>query len=270
MTREIRKEQDFWDKEREVIYENDKQVGEIRHETTAFGPITVEYDNNNHKVSETRTGTDAFGESVERTYDPNGQLISETRHEKTAILGEPIDRTYAPDGSLISETSFHITALGERVKRVVLIPRPEVETGRGNDDAGYVHFSRSSTAKALWRVYLWASGALWLAYFAVFGLHAVGGITPETIAALGRWLESTVQTPLGIALMLFFSVGLAVTGYVIVAYVLAIAFTILVPVMIVALVVSVSLKAEQPWPVVGVASGIAVLVVYFRWLARRA
>jgi hypothetical protein len=57
--KEIRKETDWLGNEKEVVYENNEKVGEIRNETTFWGT------------------------EVKREYNPEGERVSETRHKQT-------------------------------------------------------------------------------------------------------------------------------------------------------------------------------------------
>jgi len=113
----------FWDDlfglpPKEVVYEDGKKVGEIRHETNWVGEsVDRTYDADGRRVSETRHEANPVGESVDRTYDRDGRRVSETRHEST-LLEEPVDRTYDPSGKRVSETTRDTTIFGERVKRV--------------------------------------------------------------------------------------------------------------------------------------------------------
>jgi hypothetical protein len=87
MGKEIKKETDFFGREKLVIYEDGKKVGETRQETDIFGrEKQVTYDTNGKKVSETREETGALGGKKLVTYGTDGKKISETRYEKD-ILG---------------------------------------------------------------------------------------------------------------------------------------------------------------------------------------
>lgn len=89
MSKEIRKETDWLGREKDVIYESGKKVGETRHETTIFGtPKDVTYNTKGNKVSETRHETTIFGTSKEVTRDTHGNKISETRYEEGIFGGK--------------------------------------------------------------------------------------------------------------------------------------------------------------------------------------
>ncbi|MEM2089757.1 MAG: hypothetical protein QXL88_01550 [Candidatus Pacearchaeota archaeon] len=85
MTKEIKKETDWLGREKDVIYENGKKVGEIRHEKTLFGkPVDRVYNKNGDCISEIRQEKTIWGTSKEVTYEPGifGNKISETKYEK--------------------------------------------------------------------------------------------------------------------------------------------------------------------------------------------
>jgi hypothetical protein len=97
--REVRKETDFWGNEREVVYENDKRVGEITTEERGgiFGffsePVKVERDNDGKEVSytknEERGGFFGFGaQETQVRYDPDDREIGQSRvEERGGFLG---------------------------------------------------------------------------------------------------------------------------------------------------------------------------------------
>lgn len=97
--REVRKETDFWGNEKEVIYEDNCKVGEIRTEARGgfFGigaePVKVEYDNSGQEVSyskqEERGGIFGIGaEQVEVRYDNSDKEIIHSRiEERGGLLG---------------------------------------------------------------------------------------------------------------------------------------------------------------------------------------
>jgi len=98
--REVRKETDFWGNEREVVYENDKRVGEITTEERGgiFGffsePVEVERDNDGKEVSytknEERGGFFGFGaQETQVRYDPDDRELGQSRvEERGGFLGE--------------------------------------------------------------------------------------------------------------------------------------------------------------------------------------
>lgn len=152
MSREIRKETDWWGDEKEVIYEDNHRVGEIRTEETwgGFGPtVQRTYDTDGERISETRSEETwgGFGPTVQRTYDTDGKRISETRTEETwGGIGPTVQRTYDTDGERISEIRREETwgGFGPTVKR-------EYDTGAGSRAGGnqpYNALSKYSPRKA--------------------------------------------------------------------------------------------------------------------------
>jgi len=106
--KEIKKEIDFFGREKLVIYEDGKKVGETRQETDIFGrEKQVTYDTNGKKVSETREETGALGGKKLVTYGTDGKKISETRYE-TDLLGakEVIYQNHKKIGELREEESI--------------------------------------------------------------------------------------------------------------------------------------------------------------------
>lgn len=97
--REVRRETDFWGNDKEVIYEDNRRVGELRvEERGGFCGIggervKVEYDNNGreafHSRQEERGGILGIGaENVEVRYDSSGNKISHSRvEERGGFLG---------------------------------------------------------------------------------------------------------------------------------------------------------------------------------------
>lgn len=138
MSREIRKEHDWWDlfgnSEKEVVYEDGHRVGEVRTEETllGFGPnVQRTYDNDGQLISETRNEETlcGFGPNVQRTYDTEGERISETRNEETLLgFGPTVQRTYDTEGHRVSEILREATlaGFGPTVKR-------EYDTDRGHE-----------------------------------------------------------------------------------------------------------------------------------------
>lgn len=289
MTKEIRKEPDFWGNFREVIYVDGKKVGEIREEKTPIlgEPIKVEYDNENKKVSETRTDYTWRGEEVERTYI-GGRRVTETRHEKTAILGEPVDRTYARDGSLISEMRYELTPLGVPIKRISMVKRSAAGAKRdsaesepdgssagspvreSSSSAPTPSFRQKAPKEGQWPILLIVYGGicttLFIGYLAISGLKALGYVSPEMTASLWRWLQSTSKTPVGVLVLLLLSPGLLLVGLVALMSIVR----LLLPVALAVALAVGFIKSELPWPltVAAVAAVVTALVLYFVWLGK--
>lgn len=204
MSREIRKEKDWWGDEKEVVYEDGHKVGEIRAEETlgGFGPtVKREYGNDGKRVSETRREETlgGFGPTVDRTY-VDGKRISETRREKTlGGFGPTVERTYV-DGKRISETRYVKTlgGLGPTVKREYLVRRPGPQTQQGSgatssDSGGYASYSSESQVARRGRrvrwgavAYLIASVCLCFGYFALLILNAYGIVDAYTLLGITR------------------------------------------------------------------------------------
>ena len=175
--KEIRKETDWLGNEKEVVYENNEKVGEIRNETTFWGTeVKREYNPDGERVSETRHEQTFFGTPVDRTYNPDGERISETRHEQT-FFGTPVDRTYDTDDDLLSETKRETTFWGTPVKRVYdkqPSAAPPRATSSGADSSNsYGGSARSvrTPASAPLSTPFWASALGWIAGF-VFAIIA--------------------------------------------------------------------------------------------------
>lgn len=128
MAREIRKETHFGI-EREVIYENDRKVGEIHRESRFGGSVKREYDNSGRFVSESQRGQSLSGEPVERKYDRSGRFISETRRVE-GVAGT-VYRECDPDGNPISEMRRHRTLMGGVIKRINAIRGRKEESPSG-------------------------------------------------------------------------------------------------------------------------------------------
>ena len=73
--------------EKEVIYEDEKKIGEIKQETTWCGEkIKNTYGEDGQKVSETRREEGWWGRSIEVTRDNHGQVIREKTHAPEGII----------------------------------------------------------------------------------------------------------------------------------------------------------------------------------------
>ena len=134
--REVRKETDFWGNEKEVIYENDRKVGEVKTEERSgfFGiggeSVKVEYDTSGSEVSyskqEERGGFLGIGaEQVEVRYDSSNKEIGHSRVEERGgffgIGGHHARVEYDNDQNEISQTNTerrgHFLGIGgERVR----------------------------------------------------------------------------------------------------------------------------------------------------------
>ncbi len=97
--KEVRKETDFWGNEREIVYENEKRVGEITTEERGgflglfSEPVKVERDNDGREVSytknEERGGIFGLGATETQVrYDPDDREIGQSRvEERGGFLG---------------------------------------------------------------------------------------------------------------------------------------------------------------------------------------
>jgi hypothetical protein len=118
--REVRKETDLWGNEKEVIYENDRKVGEIRTEERGgvFGigseAVRVEYDNSGREAGytkqEERGGFIGIGsEQVEVRYDSSHREVSHSKVEERGgflgIGGHHVRVEYDNDGNEVSHTN---------------------------------------------------------------------------------------------------------------------------------------------------------------------
>lgn len=148
--REVRKETDFWGNEKEVIYENDRKVGEVKTEERGgflgFGSesVKVEYDNSGHEVShskqEERGGFLGIGaEQVEVRYDNTDIEIGHSRVEERGGFfgfgGHHVRVEYDNDQNEISQTNAErrgdfLGIGGERV-RVTRYSKVEAPGGEG-------------------------------------------------------------------------------------------------------------------------------------------
>jgi len=89
MGKEIKKETDWLGREKDVIYEGGKKVGETKHETDWLGRARdITYDKTGNKISETKHETTFFGTSKEVTRDTCGNKISETKYEERIFGGK--------------------------------------------------------------------------------------------------------------------------------------------------------------------------------------
>lgn len=111
--KEIRKEIDWLGREKDVIYEDGKKVGETRHETNLWGtPVDRTYDNDGKRVSETTHETTFFGTSKEVTRDTRGKKLSETEYEEKLFGGKR--GVIRQDGKKIGELETRKSFFGER------------------------------------------------------------------------------------------------------------------------------------------------------------
>jgi len=187
--KEIKKETDWLGNEKEVIYEDNEKVGEIRNETTFWGTeVKREYNPEGERVSETRHEHTVFGTPVDRTYNPDGERISETRHEHT-IFGTPVDRTYDTDKDLLSETKRETTFWGTPVKRVygkqpsAAPPRPTSSGTDSSDVYGGAARAVRTSASAPLSTPFWASALGWIAgfVFAIIADSSAEYVLPATL-----------------------------------------------------------------------------------------
>lgn len=113
MAQEIRKETDWLGREKDIIYNDGKKVGETRHETTFWGnPIDRTYDKDGNRVSETRHETTLFGTSKEVTRDTEGNKISKTVYKETICGGKK--GVIYQDGNKIGELKTEKGIFGGR------------------------------------------------------------------------------------------------------------------------------------------------------------
>src|SRR5687768_15902085 len=97
--REVRKETDFWGQEKEVVYEGNERVGEVRTEQRGgflgigSETVRVEIDRDGNEASyakqETRGGFMGIGaEPLEVRYDPSDEEVGHARvEERGGFLG---------------------------------------------------------------------------------------------------------------------------------------------------------------------------------------
>ena len=107
--------------EKEVIYEDEKKIGEIKQETTWCGEkIKNTYGEDGQKVSETRREEGWWGRSIEVTRDNHGQVIRE--------------KTHAPEGIIIRnyDAQKNLETITTHEKRILLDDRDVTKDNIGN------------------------------------------------------------------------------------------------------------------------------------------
>ncbi len=115
-----------------------------------------------------------------------------------------------------------------------------------------------STHGLLFYAYFGTAGTLWIIYFLIIIAAFIEIIPKQTAANLNIQLKNLVERPEGIALMLFFSVGLVVTGF----YIVLFDLVVLLPLSIVVGIISIV-------PLVGIIGGLPLLVFYYCWVFRK-
>jgi hypothetical protein len=121
--REVRKETDFWGNEKEVIYENNQKVGEVRTEERGgflgigAETVKVEYDNSGSETSYTRIeergGFLGIGsEETQVRYDSSNQEIGQSRVEARGgflgMGGHHVRVEYDANGNEVSQTNTEL------------------------------------------------------------------------------------------------------------------------------------------------------------------
>jgi hypothetical protein len=118
------------------------------------------------------------------------------------------------------------------------------------------------TADLATSLYFLICGVAWAFYLGLVLLASFGIVEPGQVEALDEKLRSIVVHPIGIIVVLFFSVGLLIVGICI-----AVALVALLPAIV--LPVTLLRVGGDAGPMLAVFIGVPCSVLYLRWLFRR-
>lgn len=246
---------DFFGKRyRQYFREDGTKAGRIEKTRGWFGNTYIQkYDRTGKKSGRSEKRRTLLGGKYVQHYDAQNRPIYRTEL-RTGWLGTRyIVRTYRDPGS------------NDRSTEPGTSPPPPPPPGP--DEPGGVSSSRIASGGPLYVllwIYLGVCAAGWILCLGIWLLSRLGYVRPETAAVFGAWLQSVTKTPSGLLLALFFSVGLLVAGWMLVA----LTFVFFAPIVVGLKLIMLFLTADQPGPVLGTAVIVAVLALYYRWLIR--